>query len=128
MLYHMRCHSCVRVLSTVIRFVTAQEGVRVLLRADVSLSPNAEEVDDVKYVTLPELNAMMSPDTGKHVQRVCQNCKIRQTRRLCCVEHMPLRCRPASNPSEQGSKSDVSTGHHELVYHSHACYRGPLCC
>lgn len=33
-------------------------------RADVSLNPNPEEVQDVKYVTPSELKAMMHPDSG----------------------------------------------------------------
>lgn len=34
------------------------------MKADVSLEPNPEEVQDVKYVTLLELRAMMRPETG----------------------------------------------------------------
>jgi isopentenyl-diphosphate Delta-isomerase len=33
-------------------------------RQDVSLSPNPEEVDEVKYVTQQELKGMMHPDSG----------------------------------------------------------------
>mmetsp|Transcript_14788 Transcript_14788/g.25755 ORF Transcript_14788/g.25755 Transcript_14788/m.25755 type:complete len:282 (+) Transcript_14788:78-923(+) len=33
-------------------------------QADVTMQPNPEEVDEVKYVTLQELQAMMQPETG----------------------------------------------------------------
>ncbi len=35
-----------------------------LRRANVTLKPNPEEIDAVKYVTLSELQAMMDPRTG----------------------------------------------------------------
>ena len=34
------------------------------IRADVSLDPNPDEVRETRYVTLPELRAMMAPSTG----------------------------------------------------------------
>lgn len=36
----------------------------LFVRKDITITPNIEEVDDVKYVTLRELQAMISPSSG----------------------------------------------------------------
>ncbi|MEW5297916.1 MAG: hypothetical protein WDW38_003788 [Sanguina aurantia] len=36
----------------------------LFVRADVTLTPNPEEVEATRYVTLPELRAMMAPESG----------------------------------------------------------------
>ncbi|KAJ1384405.1 hypothetical protein B484DRAFT_410800, partial [Ochromonadaceae sp. CCMP2298] len=37
----------------------------LLLRADdLALAPNVDEIEEVRYVTLPELRAMMDPASG----------------------------------------------------------------